>query len=687
MAIFTAISFAATAILGPGTLSVLGLSPALTSALFSAGRSIGWSMASAALNRPKVPRQQVLANITQTDGPRIRAYGRVLLGGQRAFWETDQEDGNLHQIILLHHGQLAGLVSFWVDGKPVQVTAAGAVTNDPFDSSGEFPDLLLQFRDGAGNGGTYPPVTAAFPTLWTTNHKLQEQATLYARLNHPGNERFSKVFPKGAQTLLQAEVLGSFVRTATGALNFSENAAFCVRDYLTHPDGFRIASSAMDDTLWNNFAALSAEAVPLREGGTEQRYRIGGYYSLDDAPKEVMGRMLAACDGQVFQTAEGKVGIIGGRWSEPDVTITADDIMEFHAKPGFDPFTDFNVLKGSFISAAHDYQPTELPEIRDAAALATQPERTEQLDFDMVPSGAQAQRLMKIHFAKNRRATTGTLTTNLVGLKARFPKADGIHTIRIAAPEFGLNGVFEVTSHRFSVPDGWCEIGIASIANPYGWNAATEERPLPATTAQLRKATDTALVPAGASLTQVPVRVSADVYGGKLRLTVNSVARRDLTLQAQVAPGDVAVTSTTARWTEMGGDRFSAETGILQNEQVYTVRYRWRGQAAWQRAGAVTIVANPNVPAVPTEFQRIGSSGVELTWRNPSDNFWKARIFRSQTNSFAGAAQVLDIGGTPGLVSTFRGSQATGTTWFYWVVALNGSSVASPPAGPISISS
>ena len=683
MAIFTAISFAATALLGPGTLSVLGLSPALTSALFSAGRSIGWSMASAALNRPKVPRQQALANITQTDGPRIRAYGRVLLGGQRAFWETDQEDGNLHQIILLHHGQLAGLVSFWVDGKPVQVTAAGAVTNDPFDSSGEFPDLLLQFRDGAGDGGTYPPVTAAFPTLWTTNHKLQEQATLYARLNHPGNERFSKVFPKGAQTLLQAEVLGSFVRTATGALNFSENAAFCVRDYLTHADGFRIPSAAIDDTLFDNFAALSAEAVPLRAGGTEQRYRIGGYYSLDDAPKEVVGRMLAACDGQVFQTAEGKVGIMGGRWSEPDVTITTDDIMGFEARPGFDPFTDFNVLKGSFISAAHDYQPTELPEIHDAAALATQPERTEQLDFDMVPSGAQSQRLMKIHFAKNRRATTGRLTTNLVGLKARFPKADGIHTIRIAAPEFGLNGVFEVTSHRFSVPDGWCEIGIASIANPYGWNAATEERPLPATTAQLRKATDTALVPAGASLTQVPVRVSADTYGGKLRLTVNSVSRRDLTLQAQVATGDVAATAT-GPWTEMGGDRFSVETGILQNEQTYTVRYRWRGQSGWQKAGAVTVVANPNVPASPTAFARVGTTGASFNWTNPTDNFWKSRVFRSTGTTFTGAAFVADVSGVAGQTSTFSHTPAAGT-WRYWVVALNGSSVASPPAGPITI--
>ena len=61
----------------------------------------------------------------------------------------------------------------------------------------------------------------------------------------------------------------------------------------------------------------------------------------------------------------------------------------------------------------------------------------------------------------------------------------------------------------------------------------------------------------------------------------------------------------------MGGDRFSAETGILQNEQVYTVRYRWRGQAAWQRAGAVTIVANPNVTLTAIPQTAEGASDAE----------------------------------------------------------------------------
>ena len=243
--------------------------------------------------------------------------------------------------------------------------------------------------------------------------------------------------------------------------------------------------------------------------------------------------------------------------------------------------------------------------------------------------------------------------------------------------------MFEVTSHRFDVAGGWCEIGIASISNPYGWDAATEELPLTASAGALPVPVAVAPVPTGASLTQVPVRVSADTYGGKLRLTVNSVSRRDLTLQAQVATGDVAATAA-GPWTEMGGDRFSAETGILQNEQTYTVRYRWRGQSGWQKAGAVTVVANPNVPTSPTAFARVGTTGASFNWTNPTDNFWKSRVFRSTGTTFTGAAFVADVSGVAGQTSTFSHTPAAGT-WRYWVVALNGSSVASPPAGPITI--
>lgn len=134
----------------------------------------------------------------------------------------------------------------------------------------------------------------------------------------------------------------------------------------------------------------------------------------------------------------------------------------------------------------------------------------------------------------------------------------------------------------------------------------------------------------------------------------------------------------------MGGDRFTADTAILENEVAYTVRYRWRGAASWLKAGTVTIVANPNVPSPPTAFARVGGTGTQLRWLNPAEKFWKARLFRSDADSFAGASFITDVAGLAGQAGSYTGPTAA-VTGYYWVVALNGSSVASPPAGPVSI--
>ena len=80
----------------------------------------------------------------------------------------------------------------------------------------------------------------------------------------------------------------------------------------------------------------------------------------------------------------------------------------------------------------------------------------------------------------------------------------------------------------------------------------------------------------------------------------------------------------------------------------------------------------------------MGTTGAQFQWRNPPDNFWKARLFRSSSPTFAGASFVDDIAGLPGQVSAYTDTPPAGT-WHYWVVALNGSSVASPPAGPLTI--
>lgn len=679
MAIFT---FLATTQFWAGITASLGLSATVANAVIAVGQAAAWGLASAMLGGPKLPRQQVQATLTQTDGPRIRAYGRNLLGGQRAFFEA--KNGVLHQIIVAHHGRVDGLISLYIDGERAILDGSGNVLNSPIA-----PDMSMFFRDGSGPGGAYAEVTAAFPTLWTAAHRLDGQATFMARMYNPGAEQFGEVWPKGAYTILQAEVRASRVRNMAGASVYSENAGLCIRDLMTHADGWNIQQARLDPASWGQFVGLCDQPVPLAGGGTEPRYRLCGFYTLEDPLKDVTARMLQACDGQIFEDAAGRIGILGGAWSVPDVTITAQDILSIKMQDGRDPFTDYNILNGSFVSPAHGYQSTSVAPIKDAAALAEQEERHDQLDVEMCPSGAQLQRLMKIKMAKDRREHIGTIRTNLVGMKARFPKGDGIHTVRIVAEEFGLDGVFEVTSHVFSIPDGFCEIGIASIANPYGWNAATEEKPLPPGLDDIALPEHSMPPVTGISLTQEAVIVSGDVRGVRFAVKVSDPGRRDLELQAQVARGTYAANGPWSNpqpvWTEMPAASFRAETGLLDDGSAYTVRVRWRRSATWTLAGTLTATANPVAPDAPTEFgATVTGTTVYLDWINAPSNFWRTQVWRGTSGSFGSASLIKTVSGNAGQSSFYTdGGPLTplpSGTYYYWVVTLNPSSVASVPS-------
>lgn len=624
--------------------------------------------------QPQVSRQQVQATISQADQPRIHGWGRNLFGGVRAFFEAD--DGQLLQIVVMHHGQVDGLIRFWWDGEPV--------TFDP--GTGEVERYKYNyFRDGSGIGGDYDEVLDRFPAIWTAAHRLQGQATFCTKFGDPSDEDFAKVFPKGPYTAVQAEVRASRVRNMAGDLVYSENAGLCIRDLMTHPDGWNIPLDRLDTDSWSRFVAMCNEPVPLASGGTEPRYRLCGFYSLDDALKDVTARMLATCDGQIYETADGDIGILGGAWSEPDVTITDDDILSIDMQDGYDPFTDFNVLRGSFVSPAHSYQPIEVEPVRDVVSLVTQPERADQFDVDMCPSGSQLQRLMRIKFAKGRREHTGTIRTNLVGLKARFPKGDGLHTIRVQAPEFGLSGVFEVTSHVFSIPDGFCEIGIASIENPYGWSAA-DEKPLPPSVEDLETPDHSIAPPANPLVVQQIVTVSGDVTGVKGVVTVDNPGRASLALQAQVAQGNHAADSTSALWTEMAAANYRGETGVLDDGVQYTIRVRWRGRGDWIVAGVITVVANPTAPPAPTTFSAIRAGGVtSLDWRNAPSGFHRTQILRNTVNNSATATAIQSVAGVAGQVSSYDDPvTGTGTRW-YWARTINPSGVPSAYAGPVSV--
>ena len=134
MAIFSA---AFTAVVGFVS-TTLGISVAAATTL----TQVGVSLAISALTKPKqptIPPQEVQANISQAAAARRRSYGKVLLGGVRAFFEA--KDGVLHIIIVHNEGAASEILDFVIDGEKVVLDGSGVTTATGGRATGRNPTM------------------------------------------------------------------------------------------------------------------------------------------------------------------------------------------------------------------------------------------------------------------------------------------------------------------------------------------------------------------------------------------------------------------------------------------------------------------------------------------------------------------------------------------------------------------
>lgn len=656
-----------------GAVSIFGLSPGLSSILIQAGKALLWGEV-AKLTAPRTPAEQVQANISQATAPRIRGYGQQLLGGVRAFWEA--ESGTLHQVIMMHHGDVSQIVGFEVDGEAITIDGAGEVITGSVAGYMTIQSIL------SGDGGDYAALRAAFPTMWTDDHRLSGIATYYVRMREPDRSKLSRIYPRQDQTAISAIArLSKVVDPRSGVVGYSDLTGPCAMDYLTHADGYRIPMEWIDQVSFAAFTDVCDQDVLLKNGGAEKRWRIGGYYTLEDAPKDVMARILATADAQLYMTIDGKIGILGGQWQEPDVTTTASDILKLSLSDGYDEFTDFNVLKGKFTSPAHRYQAQECAELIDVLAQISQPERIETLTVDMCPSDSQMQRLLRAYKARKQPEFTGTILTNLVGLKARYPKGNGPHVIRVVDAESGFDAVFEVKSHSYSVVDKVCEITISSLENGYLWDAQTDQGPPPQPLADIPSPSSIIPPPVISAVSQQVVVVTGDFNAVRLVVQVADPGRQGLQLEAEYQRDIYPI-----EWQPMGAraGELRAISGVVDDAEPYSLRARWAGQDTWSAISSITVAANPTAPDPATALTRsIAAGTVTLSWVNGTAGYYKTRIYRSATNSFGAAALIKTVSGVSGQPSSTTNAPGVGT-WYYWAVTINGSSVEATPAGSVS---
>lgn len=505
------------------------------------------------------PTQQAQSTLNQSTGPRLRGYGRAMLAGTRAFWES--KDGTLYQLIMAHHGQVDAFEQFFVGDRDVTLDANGIVLNGPL-----FPHVRIIPHDGAADQPADAKMLDAWPEVWTSDHRLRGIAYWYVQFNSPPAEDYQAIFPEGYNTPVRCECRLSRVfdpRDSDQSHNdpetwaWSENASLCILDYLTHRDGYNRSIDDIDVDSFMAFADVCGEPVMRSVGGTEPRYRLWGIYGLTDDPQDVLAKMRATCDAEFYQTAEGKIAIRGGVWAPPSVTITEADILGHSLEQGNNRFSAFNELKIIYTSPLHDYQPMEATSWENLDDQADRGVLSSSLTLDMVPSPTQARRLAKIHIAKANPEWKGTIVANLSALNAL-----GERTIRLILPELDIDDAFFVAGFSIRPDLTGVELSVMSISEAsYTWSVS-EEGASPAIPEDTRPDL-TFPIPTGPELTKAAGRITA---------TVSDPGRADLQLQVQYRAGAGSL------WQEMqvNPGALSGITPTLANG-TYQVRARWLG--------------------------------------------------------------------------------------------------------------
>lgn len=287
---------------------------------------------------------------------------------------------------------------------------------------------------------------------------------------------------------------GSQSWTDESTYKYSRNSAICIMDYLTRykvdssgrniPRGMGLARSRINIASFIAFANIcdqvyqSKYTINFADGSivtsprSEPRYCCDAIYSMDQAPVDVLNRMVATCDATLFTMADGTIGIRGGNYETPTVLINDDMILECEITRSTGQLNAFNRLKISFTAWNMDYQVIEGHPLDDNDSIADLGVLSQDLNVPYVSSYSQARRLARIAMMKGNPEWTYTkLTCTLAALNVL-----GEEFVHVTHSLPGIDGPFLVHNVTLRFDEGKVDLMLTSVdPAAYDWNPETDD--------------------------------------------------------------------------------------------------------------------------------------------------------------------------------------------------------------------
>lgn len=606
-------------------------------------------------------------------------YGQTRASGTMVYISTTgTKNEYLHLVIALagHEVEEIGDVYF---NDELALTGAGSAASGRFAGYAEIYKKL-----GSDTQTVETNLQTATSGLtngkWTSNHRLRGIAYLYVRLV------WNEEIWVGGIPNVSAMVKGKKVydpRTATTV--YSSNAALCLRDYLTDTRlGMAMDSSEMDDTAFTAAANICDEQVqilPASPTTYENRYEANGVLFTSASPDENIGKLLSAMGGLIAYSG-GKIVPYAGGYRIPTVTLSEGDFagaVQIQTKTS--ARDRVNAVKGVFVSAKSEWQPTDFPPLVSSTYYAEDGNIRYYRDvvLPFTTSSSCAQRLARIELRRARQELTMTARFKLDAMQLRAGD-----TVMITNAKFGwTNKVFEVMDWHFASdgepPQLTIEMTLRETASAvYDWSVTDEIEMLaaPATTLPnpfaLSAPTNLTLVANGT--TQL---VQADGTAlPRIKVSWSAPANEFIQAGGSVGIDYKESTSTTyLTWSTVPGDRTEdyissdVKIGLTYNVRLYGLSYF---QVATSYVTAtVNVQKDTTAPNAPTSLTANVGTGraVSLDWAdNTEPDLSEYGVYRNTSGTTPANANTDKIAEVR--ASRFVDTEvATGTTYYYWVTA------------------
>lgn len=677
----------------------------LGSAILTTGLGIGLQIL--LTQKPTKPESGSLA-VQQSIPPRIYGYGTARVAGYVALKE--ERAGLLCVVQAMVGHEVTSFEDFFLNSD--LVTLVGNQVQAGADGRYGGGAITLAYRTGLPTETAYGDIVAAMPDYWTFDHRGDGIASLAMVCFQRSQSQFSKIFPnqepKPSAVIKMAKVFDPRDNTQSATdpstWKWSDNAALCILHFecFSEYGPRRPYSRAILPVLdrWIEEADICDEMVALKSGGSEKRYRLGGFETTEHDHRTARAAMLAACDGWFIERGDGTCILTVGKYREPTVTITDDDIAGFFLQSNAGNEDRAERIAATYTYPAGGYVSVDTDSIDlDNGELPIDQDRKQTIDLTWVQSTGQASRVLKRQAIRYATPARGKLQLRLSGINALYERWVRVQS---SIPRLS-NVVVENKLPRLSLMEGKCSMEfIASGAEVDVYDPATDESAAPPDTVVIYY--DSLYVPTGVTATAeereqadgtsavyVDVTWDAPLSGGTPITYYNYYVRWRIA-DVGGSPGQWSGNSVFTEPAISGSTITVSIFGVTQDTtiEVEVASVSPSGTVSdWSAAVPVSTERTFTAPASPDTISASSSgSDASLTARAPNSALFAGiKFYRNTSSTFSGA---VNIGGTqygsPNSDVSYTDTGLSPGNYYYWATSTNAAGTAeSTPTGPASV--